>query len=270
MYSKACVFTLRKLTTKKREVAINRLEMLKEDKLRKVKLRTKRLKVQLNRKEIMSKDHLPKMLEMFLVLRQPLKLEFRPNQKNTPMIVTMKVQLPEVVVKALAEVEVEVAEEEAEEKLKSDMVTEILKLQDLMEKETHTLMTLDQEEEEILEEVESMVDSINKMVPEELEEELEEKEMMELLTLMMTQITHQLKKSKKFQSQWLKLNTKSLDNLMKISLKLDKPLDRKKLERLKESQMLKFKLTRIKQQNHQQLTKKLMQPMQLLQPKKLA
>jgi hypothetical protein len=130
MYSKACVFTLRKLTTKKREVAINRLEMLKEDKLRKVKLRTKRLKVQLNRKEIMSKDHLPKMLEMFLVLRQPLKLEFRPNQKNTPMIVTMKVQLPEVVVKGLAEVEAEVAEEEAEEKLKLDMVTEILKLQD--------------------------------------------------------------------------------------------------------------------------------------------
>jgi len=97
------------------------------------------------------------------------------------------------------EVEEAVEEEEmvkAPVEVEVDMEIEILRLPDLMQKETHTLMTLDQKEEEMPEE-ESMKDSIEKMVPEEpVEVVCQEKETIELMSVMMEQTMPKLKNKK--------------------------------------------------------------------------
>jgi len=134
----------------------------------------------------MSKVHLTKMQEMFLDSKLQLRLELNQKRSGKQLTVMMKHQLPEV---EEAEEEDKVLEEVAEDQIEEevDMEIEILKLPDLTQKETHTLMTQDQKEEEMLdlEEVESMKDSIKETEPEELTEAEEKREelMLELMNL---------------------------------------------------------------------------------------
>jgi len=127
-------------------------------------------------REIMLRVHLRQMQETFLVSKQPLKLEFKLNQrKGMLMTVMTKDQLPEVEVDK---------EEEEEIEAEADKETETLKLLDLMLKETLTLMIPDQREAEMLEEAESMRDLIEETAQEE-PIEVEEKEKIEVLLVVM-------------------------------------------------------------------------------------
>jgi len=127
-------------------------------------------------REIMLRVHLRQMPETFLVSKQPLKLEFKLNQrKGMLMTVMTKDQLPEVEVDK---------EEEEEIEAEADKETETLKLLDLMPKETLTLMIPDQREVEMLEEAESMRDLIEETAQEE-PIEVEEKEKIEVLLVVM-------------------------------------------------------------------------------------
>jgi hypothetical protein len=127
-------------------------------------------------REIMLRVHLRQMQETFLVSKQPLKLEFKLNQRRGMVMTVMtKDQLPEVEVDK---------EEEEEIEAEADKETETLKLLDLMPKETLTLMILDQREVEMLEEAESMRDLIEETAQEE-PIEVEEKEKIEVLLVVM-------------------------------------------------------------------------------------
>jgi len=127
-------------------------------------------------REIMLRAHLRQMQETFLVSKQPLKLEFKLNQRRGMLMTVMtKDQLPEVEVDK---------EEEEEIEAEADKETETLKLLDLMLKETLTLMIPDQREAEMLEEAESMRDLIEEMAQEE-PIEVEEKEKIEVLLVVM-------------------------------------------------------------------------------------
>ena len=127
-------------------------------------------------REIMLRVHLRQMPETFLVSKQPLKLEFKLNQRSGMLMTVMtKDQLPEVEVDK---------EEEEETEAEVDKETETLKLLDLMLKETLTLMIPDQREEEMLEEAESMRDLIEETAQEE-PIEVEEKEKIEVLLVVM-------------------------------------------------------------------------------------
>jgi len=127
-------------------------------------------------REIMLRAHLRQMQETFLVSKQPLKLEFKLNQRRGMLMTVMtKDQLPEVEVDK---------EEEEEIEAEADKETETLKLLDLMPKETLTLMIPDQREVEMLEEAESMRDLIEETAQEE-PIEVEEKEKIEVLLVVM-------------------------------------------------------------------------------------
>jgi len=127
-------------------------------------------------REIMLRVHLRPMQETFLVSKQPLKLEFKLNQRRGMLMTVMtKDQLPEVEVDK---------EEEEEIEAEADKETETLKLLDLMPKETLTLMIPDQREVEMLEEAESMRDLIEETAQEE-PIEVEEKEKIEVLLVVM-------------------------------------------------------------------------------------
>jgi len=127
-------------------------------------------------REIMLRVHLRQMQETFLVSKQPLKLEFKLNQRSGMLMTVMtKDQLPEVEVDK---------EEEEEIEAEADKETETLKLLDLMPKETLTLMIPDQREVEMLEEAESMRDLIEETAQEE-PIEVEEKEKIEVLLVVM-------------------------------------------------------------------------------------
>ena len=127
-------------------------------------------------REIMLRVHLKQMPETFLVSKQPLKLEFKLNQRSGMLMTVMtKDQLPEVEVDK---------EEEEETEAEADKETETLKLLDLMPKETLTLMIPDQREVEMLEEAESMRDLIEETAQEE-PIEVEEKEKIEVLLVVM-------------------------------------------------------------------------------------
>lgn len=127
-------------------------------------------------REIMLRVHLRQMQETFLVSKQPLKLEFKLNQRRGMLMTVMtKDQLPEVEVDK---------EEEEEIEAEADKETETLKLLDLMPKETLTLMIPDQREVEMLEEAESMRDLIEETAQEE-PIEVEEKEKIEVLLVVM-------------------------------------------------------------------------------------
>lgn len=183
-------------------------------------------------REIMSRVHLRLMLETFLVSKQPLKLEFKLSQRSGVVTVMTRDQLPEVEVDK---------EEEEETEAEADKETETLKLPDLMLKETLTLMIPDQREEEMLEEVESMRDLIEKTAQEE-PTEVEEKEKIEVQSVVMN---HWMPLSKKKKFKPLKnqrLYMKLSDNLSMISLKLELLLVLKKLEKLKKSKINKLRL----------------------------
>lgn len=176
--------------------------------------------------------HLLRMQETYSSSMSLTTKESRLKSQEAEMIVMRKDQSGEVEAEVKAQEEAEEEEEDEEEKV---MVTEILKLQDLMLKEILILMTQDQREEEMEVEEESMKVSIKRTELEEVAEVAEEKEMPSLTLKVKTKLMMlQLKeRNKKFKLN-LKSNMKLLDNLTKTLPKLDLlPQEPRLLEKLK-------------------------------------